>query len=253
MRFEQINEGIYRLCVPFENIYTSVFLLMHGDHRILVDCATTKDDVEEYIIPALKQMNIVPTYQVCSHMHGDHCGGLSTIMQYYPEMTVGLFSTEPQYAGSPFYHFKDGELLADRYKMINLPGHCEESLAVFDTKTKSLLTFDSLQMFGVGRYGTIIGDLGSYKKSIQKVRILAPENIIAAHEYIPHGFQASGEKEVRSFLDQCEEAVGFIKKFADKYAQDNDEQVAALYHREYPELPPIGWMTVQAVRNEEET
>ena len=38
--------GIYRLRVPFEGIYTSVFLVTSEEGAILVDCATTAEDVD---------------------------------------------------------------------------------------------------------------------------------------------------------------------------------------------------------------
>lgn len=45
---EQIS-GIYRLRVPFENIYTSVFLIESDGKKILVDCGTTSVDVDTVI------------------------------------------------------------------------------------------------------------------------------------------------------------------------------------------------------------
>ncbi len=53
-------EGIYRLRVPFHNIYTSVFLIISKDRRILLDCATTAGDVDGVILPALERMEISP-------------------------------------------------------------------------------------------------------------------------------------------------------------------------------------------------
>lgn len=54
--FLQEQKGIYRLKVPFDDLYTSVFLVVTPQRLILVDCATTADDVELCIIPALEQM-----------------------------------------------------------------------------------------------------------------------------------------------------------------------------------------------------
>lgn len=51
MEKEFIKEigSIYRLKVPFENLYTSVFLVQTDGKYTLVDCATTAQDVDEYI------------------------------------------------------------------------------------------------------------------------------------------------------------------------------------------------------------
>ena len=54
--FYKEREGIYRLKVPFGAVYTSVFLIETEEGDVLVDCATTKDDVDERIIPALQRL-----------------------------------------------------------------------------------------------------------------------------------------------------------------------------------------------------
>ena len=51
--FEQETDNIYRLKVPFDQIYTSVFLLRLEGTTVLVDCATTPSDVTDVILPAL--------------------------------------------------------------------------------------------------------------------------------------------------------------------------------------------------------
>ena len=52
-RFQKEAEGIYRLKIPFETVYTSVFLVVAKDGMALVDSATTKEDIDEWIVPAL--------------------------------------------------------------------------------------------------------------------------------------------------------------------------------------------------------
>ena len=52
--FEREIGEIYRLKVPFDGeVYTSVFLIK-GTKNVLIDCATTDYDVENYIVPALQ-------------------------------------------------------------------------------------------------------------------------------------------------------------------------------------------------------
>lgn len=57
-KFSKEVERIFRLKVPFEDLYTSVFLLRTEQGNVLVDCATYASDVEDYIIPALKKMGL---------------------------------------------------------------------------------------------------------------------------------------------------------------------------------------------------
>ena len=55
MIFENEIANIFRLKLPFDNIYTSVFLIKTETGNVLVDCGTTKRDVDEWLVPALLQ------------------------------------------------------------------------------------------------------------------------------------------------------------------------------------------------------
>ena len=66
-------DGLYRLWVPFETVQTSVFLLLTPEGPVLYDCATTAQDVETLILPALARMGFSPGRLhaiVISHAHG---------------------------------------------------------------------------------------------------------------------------------------------------------------------------------------
>jgi hypothetical protein len=56
--FKKVSNYIYRLEVPFFTVYTSVFLIDTPEGYILVDCATTDEDVDGYIIPALQKQGV---------------------------------------------------------------------------------------------------------------------------------------------------------------------------------------------------
>ena len=72
-KFYNVTDSIYRLKVPFEAIYTSVFLIKSPSGAILVDCATTSEDVDQCIVPALVEMGYelsdIETL-VLTHNHG---------------------------------------------------------------------------------------------------------------------------------------------------------------------------------------
>ena len=89
--FYKITDGIYRLKIPFDGIYPSVFLIEVPSGAILVDCATTSDDVDQYIIPALRKMGYELSnikMLVLTHKHGDHAGGLSRILSLAQDIKV---------------------------------------------------------------------------------------------------------------------------------------------------------------------
>lgn len=77
-RFEKECEGIYRLRIPFETVYTSVFLMKTDRGVFLVDAATTDAAVDGIILPALDEMGYALSDVrglVLTHRHNDHAGG----------------------------------------------------------------------------------------------------------------------------------------------------------------------------------
>ena len=53
--FIKLTNYCYRLKIPFDDIYTSVFLLTTEKGNVFVDCGTIPTDVTEYILPSLKE------------------------------------------------------------------------------------------------------------------------------------------------------------------------------------------------------
>ncbi len=190
--FEKITDGIYRIKVPFEDIYTSVFALCEEGKCILLDSAC-EGDVEVCIIPALQKLGITPDYLIASHYHSDHSGGMTALRIAYPNATLKAY--------------QDGERLLGRFVVLNLKGHTDDCLAIYDEKTHTLISCDCLQAYGIGRYSTSVEDKAAYMQAIKTVRGLSPSMIIASHEYEPCGAIMKSESEIEKFLLACEQAV----------------------------------------------
>lgn len=90
-------------------------------------------------------------------------------------------------------------------KDIKVRGHSEDSLAIFDTKTKTLISFDCLQQRGIDKYRSGISDKEKYFKSIALVRSMDAERIIFSHDYDPCGYRVTGKTEIENVLTVCEE------------------------------------------------
>ena len=184
--------GIYRLKIPFDDLYTSVFLVTAEGKNILVDCATTKEDVEEHIVPALKQMGYALTdidMLVVTHEHADHAGGLPYILALAPQIAV----------------VTDVRHLAKGVSTYPLPGHERNFVGVLDERTRTLISGDGLQGAGVGKYRCYLADKAAYLKTITALqedeRI---ENLIFSHAYEPwYENHISGRENVLDCLKTC--------------------------------------------------
>ncbi len=200
---EKLSEGIYRVCIPFENIYTSSFFLIENNNAIILDSGSNNDDAERYIMPQIDRLKVNVKYLVSSHTHEDHHGGIEVLKRMFPDAVPALFSK-----GVKDSHcLTDGEVLLDRFKMLNLKGHSDDSLGVLDVKNNILLSCDSLQLRGVGRYPTYFYDYHQYINTIERIRKLKPTSIIASHDYVPCGYIAKGRKEIEIYLEEAVKAA----------------------------------------------
>ena len=189
--YEEVT-GIYRLKVPFENIYTSVFLINSDAEYILVDCATTACDVDEHIVPALQDMGIDISgikKIVLTHKHGDHAGGLARVLQLSPDVEV----------------IKNVVALDDKLSTYAMAGHTHDCIGVLDMRTRTLISGDGLQGAGVGKYRCSLSDKDAYLDTINRIKNdKRIENILFSHAYEPWNFDvAHGRDAVDKCLDDC--------------------------------------------------
>ena len=133
--------------------------------------------------------------------------------------------------------------------MLHLKGHSNDGLAIFDKKTGTLITGDCLQQYGITRFGTSIYTVEAYQQSINKVRELLPNVIVASHDYVPCGYIAKGAEEVASMLEACDEAIEKICSFADANPQTDEATLSVKYLERNPDLPKVGAHSFKAARN----
>ena len=55
---EKINEHIYALCLPYKDIFTTVYFIMTDSGVLIFDTASYDCDVEDAILPALRELGV---------------------------------------------------------------------------------------------------------------------------------------------------------------------------------------------------
>ena len=208
MSIDRIDEGLYRVLIPFEDGITTTVYVVIGDRGVaVIDSATHPSDADDYIIPALDELGIADDsvkYILLSHSHEDHAGGAARLLELLPEAMICASFCRGESRSSSL---ADGEMILDRLRVVALPGHTLDSIAFFDVKTKTLLSADCLQLYGVGKYRRGVGHRASYRDSIDKLRRMDVMKIVAAHEYDPLGSVAVGQAAVAEYLDTCLKAI----------------------------------------------
>ena len=202
--YKEIGE-IYRLKVPFDgDVYTSVFLVKNQDGYTLIDCATTAQDVDECILPALNQigLNFLDIrYLFLTHCHGDHAGGKKRVLEYNPaiEIVDGF-----------------GEKIQNEPTMYAMKGHTMDCIGFFDEQSGTLISGDGLQGQGVGKYRCTLESAEEYVKTIDRIKQDKHiKNLLFSHAYDPWRKDgAFGREEVEKCLQDCAKYVKteYLKK-----------------------------------------
>ena len=135
-------------------------------------------------------------------------------------------------------------------QIIAVPGHSADSLCLLDTETGTLISGDSLQLYGIygsGTWGASVGMPVEHLEAIDKLRRLDIRRIVASHDYHPFGYLAEGRNAVRKYLDACPEALYRILDAIRSHPDMDSESLAVIYN-EQSRLPTVSNRVFAAIR-----
>ena len=254
-RFEKITENIYRITTSYKDIFTTVYLLIADQGMILFDAASFDQDIDEVIAPALFELGVTSKnlkYVFISHAHTDHAGGLARFTARYPDTTIVSRSAvlSKKYEGHPFLFPEEGEMLLDTYRVIPIVGHTQDSAALLDTRTNTLITGDCLQLWGIcgaEDWAANINFPTEHMQALSKLEKMPLAAIYTAHDYYPLGYFAVGREAVARYLDACTEPLLRVKSLIAENPAATDGEIRALYNAQEG-IPTIREAVVKAVR-----
>lgn len=252
---QKINESIYRLTIPYKDIFTTVYIIKTDKGALLFDTGSYDEDIENYIVPFLDALEITADmlkYVFISHNHKDHAGGLNEFMKKFPKTCIitRSFELKEQYKSYNTRMPNDNDVVLDVLKAITIPGHTQDSCAIYDTRTKTLISGDCLQLYGIygsGKWGSNIRFPQEHIDAVGKLRQMDIQHILTAHDYHPCGYSYVGVDAIAKALDSCVRPLNEIKDLIFQNPDANDEEICALYNSF--NNPTLGVHVVSAVRN----
>ena len=202
-KFIKKIESIYQLKVPLWSVYTSIFLIEAEGRWLLVDCATTREDVDGYLVSALSDMGLT-LWDIdalfLTHRHSDHSGGLERVLELAPCIKVVDFASERSSC------IKTVDWPFSR-KIVTFPlaGHTADSIGVLDLRSGTLISGDGIQGAGIGKFRCLVSDFDMYFETLLRIgadsRI---ENLLFSHAYEPWlADTVLGREAVLECLDVC--------------------------------------------------
>lgn len=241
--------------VPFADIYTTVFLVKTEAGSLLFDTATYDTDVTEIILPTLEALGGLPTltHVFISHPHGDHAGGLGALLTALPHLTViaGSEELKAKHPNARITPMTEGTLLG-ALRVLPLPGHTADSIALLDTRTGTLLSGDGLQLHGIygsGVWGANIRYPGAHLAALDRLACEDIDAIYPAHDYHPCGDAYIGKTAIRAALDACRAPLFRIRDMIKENPNASDKALAAAYNAA-GNPPTVGAHVFAAVRRE---
>jgi len=250
-----INENIGRLKIPFEDIFTTVFLIKTEEGAVLFDTATYPSDADEYIVPALYAAGVDANsiaYIVISHSHRDHAGSLARLLEVYPDVTVVARSEKlrDESKAAKWIIPDDKTEICGVLRAVMMTGHSPDSMGILDTRTKTLVSGDSLQLYGIfgsGKWGANIPFPNEHLAVLEKLRLMDIESVFASHDYHSLGWRADGHDAVLAYYAECEKAIYDIRDFMGAYQQLDDSAIAEMYNSTSGK-PRVGDRVFKAIR-----
>ena len=251
---ETVAENIYRITTPYKDIYTTVTVIRTLNGVVVFDTASYREDVEKAILPALDNLGVREEelkYIVLSHCHGDHAGGLEWMTEAFPKACIlsRNFALQEKY-GMRVRCPEDGERILDSLEIITVPVHSEDSLCLLDTVTGTLVSGDSLQLYGIygsGAWGANVGMPAEYLEAIEKLKRIPVQRVLASHDYHPFGWLAEGNEAVEKYLDACRSALYKILDAVNGHPEIEAEALAEAYNATSG-LPTVSARVFKALR-----
>lgn len=241
---------IQRLVIPYKDIYTTVYTVRTDEGVAVFDTGSSTEDAEHYVLPFLRRQGITaPDYIVISHNHRDHAPGLPRLAQEFP--TACIVSADPTLcAHYPRTHIpKDGDTVLGVLQLWNTPGHDADCLSLLDTRTNTLLTGDSLQMYGIVSefpLGAHLRAPSSYLSTLDKIASLPIDTVLTAHDYKPFGYRLDGAERIAEALALCRLPFERLYDTVVAHPTADPENIRTLYTT--AEFLPVGDLAIEAMK-----
>ncbi len=138
---------------------------------------------EEPVLQRLGAENLQLAAILITHKHGDHCGGVKSLLEHYPGIPV--YGPSHESASGVDHPVADGDKITLPFSQVDLdvlelPGHTEGHVAYFAPGV--LFCGDTLFACGCGR--VFSGTHAQLHRSLQRIAALPAETLCyCAHEY----------------------------------------------------------------------
>lgn len=205
-----IKEGLYQIVEPYFSEHANLYLIKGADFDLLVDAGLGLDDIKHYLINCGLTNNLKV---IATHSHFDHIGGLrhflpkdilitnKVLQNLHHKKLWGLTHLKPKYFSPTIRRevsqkilwpvsFKLTDIqplflksvnLGNRcFEILEMPGHTNDSIILYDKINKLIVTGDVLYDGGIYCH-FINSDKKQFKKTLQFLSKLDFNLVLPGH------------------------------------------------------------------------
>lgn len=248
----RFGDRIYQLKIPYSDVYMSVFFVRDINDWFIIDTGSSGLVASNYIIPAANAIEL-PIENVkaivVTRKDNDHVGGLGVLAAAYPNAKIyGIWQHFPSGISNTFVV---GTYVGSCLEMINVGGYGDNAFVCYDNRSKTLLTGDVLQFFGVSKLGCRVENIEEYYTSLKELCELEIDNVIASMPFCPNGAYAIGRDASKKYLNDCIATMDSIKLFVENTYKSGvtdpkeiESKLISHYKASYPDFPTEGFELV---------
>ena len=171
---------------------TNIYFLGSGNSKIMIDAGQDVLEYEERLNKMFDTLNFSVSHILITHQHPDHTYAIKFVLSRFPSVVVYKFKAidevslkydedlQNKFGFKYTYILSEQTLRLNEYELqiYHLPGHSEDSIGIYDPKTKRLFIGDTILGEGTG---TQISNLVIYMKSLQRILTMDVEILLPAH------------------------------------------------------------------------
>ncbi|KAK4228185.1 hypothetical protein QBC38DRAFT_454564 [Podospora fimiseda] len=179
---------------------TNTYLLGSGPERTLIDTGEGKPSWISSLKTLLRSENATLKQALITHWHGDHTGGIPSLLNAFPNTPIYKNSAQnhPSYDSSQykFLPITDGQIFrvdeGITLRAVHTPGHTTDHICFLWEEQDALFTGDNV----LGHGTAVFEDLSSYLTSLNKMK-----GLFGGMAYPGHGLEVrDGKSKIEEYL-----------------------------------------------------
>ncbi|KFY04766.1 hypothetical protein O988_00531 [Pseudogymnoascus sp. VKM F-3808] len=144
---------------------TNTYIVGTGQHRLIIDTGGGGPAWAELIASTFTSMNITLSYVLLTHWHGDHTGGVPSLLRLYPHLTDSVYKNEQEQGQQNLTNGQIFVVDGATIRAIHAPGHSEDHMCFILEEEQAMFTGDNI----LGHGTSAVEDLGTFMASLQNM------------------------------------------------------------------------------------